>query len=323
MSTPICWVVTDGKAGMENQCLGLAEALGLVPVIKRVKLRAPWKQLSPFLLRVGNRWSLSPAGDRLDGPPPDLLIATGRHSVSSSLAIRRMSRGHAFRVQIQDPAIDPGAFDLVVVPRHDRLRGPNVVVTKGALHRITPEMLAAAAENFAPRLAVLPHPRIAVLVGGSNGTYSLTPAVAERLADGLVALQRRHGGSLLVTPSRRTGIDNEAVLRRRLAGLPGEVWDGSGDNPYLGYLAHADVVVVTADSVNMVCEACSTGKPVYVVELEGGSFKFQRFHEALRADGLTRPFDGSLEHWTYPPLDDTRMVAGVIRRRLGERGNRW
>ena len=153
-----CWVVTDGKLGMENQCLGLAEALGLAPVIKRVKLRTPWKQLSPAALRIGNRWSLSPSGDRLDGPPPDILIATGRQSVSSSLAIRQTRRDKTFRIQIQDPGIDPHYFDVVVVPRHDRLRGPNVLMTKGALTRVTAQRLAEAKLSFADRLGTLPHP---------------------------------------------------------------------------------------------------------------------------------------------------------------------
>ena len=44
-----CWVVTDGKAGTENQCLGVAEALGLEPVVKRISVRSPWRELGPFL----------------------------------------------------------------------------------------------------------------------------------------------------------------------------------------------------------------------------------------------------------------------------------
>ncbi len=314
-----CWVVTDGKVGMENQCVGLAQALGLTPAVKRVRLRTPWKQLSPFLLRIGNRWSLAADSDRLDAPLPDLMIATGRHSVSSSLEVGRMSGGRTFRVQIQDPGIDPRHFDLVVVPQHDRLRGPNVVVTTGALHKVTAENLQAAAGRFADRLDHLPRPRLAVLVGGNSGVHRLTPEITERLADQLAATARAHDAALLVTASRRTGADNEAVLRRRLAGLPGEIWDGRGENPYLGYLAAADAVVVTADSVNMVCEACSTGKPVYIVELEGGSDKFRRFHRGLQASGMTRSFDGSLDRWTYQPLDDTRRVAEILRRKLGER----
>ena len=127
---PSCWIVTDGKAGMENQCLGLAEALGLNPVVKRVKLRSPWKQLSPFL-RHGLAHAFSAEGDPIAPPWPDLLIATGRASVPASLYARRMSRAGGgkgtFTVQVQNPVIDPSRFDLVVVPRHDGLVGTNVM----------------------------------------------------------------------------------------------------------------------------------------------------------------------------------------------------
>jgi mitochondrial fission protein ELM1 len=312
----ICWVVTDGKVGMENQCVAVARRLGLDPIIKRVKMRAPWKQLSPWGLRLGNRWSLSPAGDQLDGPLPDILISTGRHSVTSSLAIRDMTRGKCLRVQIQNPGIDPGNFDLVVVPRHDRLSGPNVLVTRGAPHGVTPDVLAAAKDKFAPRLAHLPQPRIAVLLGGNNGVYKLTPLAAQNLAECLSTLARTNHGSVMVTASRRTGAEIEALFKARLANVAGEFWDGTGDNPYLGYLAYADHIVVTADSVNMVCEAASTGKPVHVVPLDGGSDKFRRFHEGLVADGITRPFHGTLESWTYPTFDDTEIVAERIRTML-------
>ena len=323
MNRPVCWVVTDGKAGMENQCVGLAERLGLVPMVKRVRLRTPWRQLSPWLLRWGNRWSLSSAGDQLDGPLPDLLIATGRHSVSSSLAVGELSGGRCFRVQIQDPGIDPKHFDLVVVPRHDRLRGANVLVTTGALHQVSAATLAAARQRFAARLAALPRPRVAVLLGGSNGAYRFTPALARELADRLAAVIRGQGGSLMVTPSRRTDAGAAAVCREALGRLPGEFWDGTGDNPYLGYLAFADAVVVTSDSVNMVCEACATGLPVHVFELAGGSAKFRRFHDGLGADGITRPFTGVIEDWSYPPFDDTQTVADEIRHHMARCGWIW
>src|SRR3546814_5078500 len=96
----------------------------------------------------------------------------------------------------------------------------------------------------------------------------------------------------MITPSRRTGARNEEILRRGLAGLPAEIWDGSGENPYFGILGLADHVIVTGDSVNMVSEAASTGKPVHVVHLpnshlRGSSAKFTRFHEALRSEEHT------------------------------------
>lgn len=315
MQSLTCWVVTDGKPGMENQCLGLAEALGLTPVVKRVSLRSPWRQLSPYL-RLGNRFAAGPNGDPIRPPWPDLLIGTGRQSIAPSLAVRKLSHGRTFTVQIQDPQIGPRHFNTVVVPRHDRLRGANVLVTRGALHRVTPKILADAGERHAARLAHLPHPRIAVLIGGNNGVYALTPTITGDVAEKLAALSRAHGAGLMVTPSRRTGEDNEAILRARLSGLPAEVWDGTGENPYFAYLSLADAIVVTCDSVSMTSEACSTGKPVYVIDLEGGSPKFRAFHDGLVKDGITRPFTGDLDHWTYPTFNDTEEVANEVRHRL-------
>lgn len=318
-SGPVTWVITDGKIGMENQCVAIARRLGLEPVIKRVKLRSPWRQLSPWALRIGNHLALSPDGDQLDGPLPDLLLATGRHSVAASLAIGAMSGGGCLRVQIQNPGIDPGKFDLVVVPRHDRLAGANVLITKGAPHDVTPATLAAARQSFAQRLGGLPQPRIALLLGGNNGVYRFTSLAAENLAACLSTLVRGCGGSLMVTPSRRTGSKIETIFRQATATLPGEMWDGGGENPYLGYLAFADRILVTADSVNMVCEAVATGKPVQVIPLDGGSDKFRRFHQGLQQDGATRPFHGQFEQWPSAPFDDTGMVAERINQLLQAR----
>ncbi len=309
-----CWVVTDGKAGMEIQCLGLAEALGLEAEVKRVSVGKPWRWLPPALIKDPLN-TLGPKGDRLAPPWPDLWIASGRQTVALTRDIRRLSGGRSFTVQIQNPAIDPAAFDLIVTPEHDRLRAGNVLTTRGALGRVTPERLAEAAAHFAPRYACLPERRLAVLIGGNNKAFRLDASTMTQLTDRLAALARA-GWGLMVTTSRRTGARNEEILRRGLAGLSAEIWDGAGENPYFGILALADHVVVTGDSVNMVSEAASTGKPVHVVHLRGHSPKFTRFHETLVAAGIARPFTGTLENWDYAPLAETRRAAQEIRRRL-------
>ncbi len=314
-----CWVVTDGKAGMENQCLGLAEALGVQPTVKRIALRAPWKQLSPFL-RHGLAYAFSSKADPITPPFPDLLIATGRHSIPASLYARRAtmtSPRRTFTVQLQNPVIDPSRFDLVVVPRHDGLTGPNIVTTRGALHRVTKEMLRNEAEKFLPQVANLPSPRIAVLIGGSNAVYQLTPREMTPLTQQLADLVKKTGGSLMITPSRRTGDENLKILQDGLRDLPVYIWDGQGSNPYYGMLGLADYILPTCDSVNMVSEACTTGKPVYVIDLPGGSDKFRRFHQSMRDDGLARLFTGSIEPYTYPPLDDVGLVAQRVRDGMG------
>jgi mitochondrial fission protein ELM1 len=320
MAEPSCWVLTEGHIGMVNQAVGLAEAMGLTPVVKRLAIRAPWKYLPPRLW-LGALDAPGPGGDRLTPPWPDLVISCGKRAVAPALAVKRASGGRTLAVHIQNPPVDPARFDLVVAPEHDGLSGPNVFVTRAAVHRVTPQKLAEAAQRFAPALAHLPRPLVAVLIGGSNGRHRLTPEVMARVADQLAALARDHGIGLAVTPSRRTGAENEAILRDRLKGLAAVIWDGRGDNPYFGYLGLADAVVVTADSVSMVSEAISTGKPVYVVDLPGASRRIDRFHETLRQAGIARRFEGRIESWSYAPPDDTARAAAEVWRLLRARRN--
>ena len=311
MSAKTCWTLSDGNPGNENPCLGLAEAVGFAPTVKRIRPRAPWKWLPPALWLNALR-APGPGDDRLAPPWPDLLIACGRLSVAPCVAIRRAAAKACFTVQLLDPRMPAERFDLVAAPRHDRVSGENVIATLGALHRVTPERLAAAAARFAASVEHLPHPRVAVLIGGSSKRHRLTPETAAALGDSLEAL----GAGLMVTASRRTGEANERLLRARLEGAATVFWDGADDNPYSGYLALADAIVVTGDSVAMVSEACATGKPVHVYDLPGGSAKFERFHRQMRDAGCTRPFRGVIETWTYRPPEETARVAAEIRRRM-------
>jgi uncharacterized protein len=312
------WVVSDGKVGMESQCIGLAEAMGANPIVKRIQVRRPWRWLPPLWV-PDPLASLGPKKDRLAPPWPDVLIASGRQSVAVSIAIRALSAGSTFTVQIQNPAVDPALFDAIVAPGHDRLSGPNIIATLGGMNRVTAARLAQAADRFAPRWSDLPRPLVAVMLGGSNKVYRMPARIGQKLGQDLAVLARREGAGLLVTPSRRTAPKVLEEIRRALDGLPAWIWDGSGENPYMGYLALADAIVVTADSVNMVSEAAATGKPVFVVELKGGSRKFRAFHEDLRGKGITRPFEGRLNSWHYTALHETERAAEEIRRRFGAR----
>ena len=291
---------------MASQAEGLAESLGWPHESFAVALRPPWSWLPahrqpPGLLRRGLT--------RAPGPPwPDLLITCGRRSAAVALAIRRAAGGGAFTVHIQDPRAPPWHFDLVVPLRHDGLAGPNVVATRAALHRVTPSRLAAAAARWEARLGGI---EVAVLLGGRTRSHRFSRASVDALARGLAGL----AGPVAVTPSRRTGAHVLAALRRRLPGA--WFWDGGGENPYLGMLALARHIVVTEDSVSMTSEAIATGKPVYAARMAGGNRRLAGFQAALIADGILRPFDGSLAEWRYDPVDETPRIAEEIRRRLG------
>lgn len=313
---PLAWVLHDGKPGMRAQAVGLAEATGFAYVEKPLAIRAPWRYLPPQLWLFARH--AVPSEANFAPPWPDLVVACGRNAAVPALLVRRASGGMTVAAEVQDPRIGRDEFDLMVVPEHDRFRGPRVITTLGAVHRVTPARLAAAAQRF-PALGDMPRPIVAVLIGGANRAYRLPLARLAEIADALARLLAETGGSILVTPSRRTGEAGLALLRGRLKGLSAAIWDGTGDNPYDAYLAHADAILVTADSVSMVSEAAATGKPVHVIELEGGDAKFARFHEGLEKAGITRPFKGRLESWTYPIPDGTARAGAALRALVLER----
>ena len=139
------------------------------------------------------------------------------------------------------------------------------------------------------------------------------------LAEQLAEIASKEG-SLMITPSRRTGAENLAILQEALRDTNSYIWEWNGPvpNPYYGMLGLADAIIVTCDSVGMVTEACSTGKPVMVINLPGGSDKFRRFHQAMRDDNMTRPFNGHIEKWDYAALNDMKLVADRIREMMAQ-----
>ena len=310
MSTDIRpWILSDSYAGLQAQALGLAEAAGFAPELRVLAPGRPWRAIPPRFWPA----PLAIAGASVRGALPPLSIACGGMGAAVGAALRR--RGVPV-VQVQNPRMDPRRFDVIVAARHDGMAGPNVVVTRTALHRVTPERLHGEAARWRSRFNPLPRPLVAVLVGGSNGRFRLDAPVARRLAASLAEMIRRDHVGLALTPSRRTDPAALRALAEAVAPLGGFVWDGAGENPYFGMLALADAIVVTVDSVSMISEAVATAAPVMLAALPGRSRRNALFTAGLLAEGRVRPFAGRFETWPAQPLDDTPEAAAEMRRRL-------
>jgi mitochondrial fission protein ELM1 len=323
LKTPfLIWAVSDGRAGIDNQVLGLAEAISRQTPVQIVQKRIGWNAFLdplPPQLNPAPDWGRSSGSSDFAPPWPDLWIAAGRASLPLSIRMRERSGGKTFVVQLQDPRLPCKLFDLVAPPRHDKLSGPNVFPIVGSPHRITPQKLSDAYAAFSRRIDPLPRPRVTALIGGKSKAFDLSPQRAEQLAEDLARALDGAGASLLLTFSRRTPEAAKAILQRRLSPYPGIIWNGEGDNPYFAFLAEADFIVVTQDSVNMVAEAASTGKPVYIAAVDGDQWRKRLFHADLAEQGIARPFEGKLERFDYAPLRETERLAGEVLRRLAQR----
>jgi len=302
------WLLSEPYAGLQAQGLGLAEAARLAAEIQPLTPRLPWRWLA------ARAWPAPLAAVGMAPPFPELAIGVGGVGGAVGAALRR----HGVRVvQVQHPRMPLDRFDLVVAARHDEIAGPNVIVTRTALHRVTKARLAAAAAQWAPRLASLPRPLVAVLVGGANGRFRLNRDIAGRLGAELAAMMRQDRVGLAVTPSRRTEPEAASALREATAPLGGYVWDGTGENPYFGLLALADAIIVTIDSVSMISEAVATEAPVMLAPLPGRSRRNRLFVAAMEQCGRARPFAGRFASWPVAALNDTAEAAEEMRRRLG------
>lgn len=312
-----CWAISDGRAGNARQAAALAAALD-PPAWETLELaaRAPWRWSAPRRLPCDRAAFGAAFAQRLQAPPA-LAIGCGRQA---ALATRLLRARGSRAVQILDPRLDPRHWDLLIVPEHDARRGGNVLTLLGSLNPVDDAWLAAGRTDF-PALGALPGPRIALLLGGPTAqvpwhAHQLGPLCAQ-----LAAQLRECGGSLLVTASRRTPAQAPPLLRQALRGLPSaRLWlnEDDGPNPYHGLLGWADAIVATADSVNLLSEACATAVPVAAAFAGDGHGRVRRFVEALRERGRL----SAIEALSHPaaaivPLRETARIAAQVRERLG------
>ncbi|OAN52902.1 nucleoside-diphosphate sugar epimerase [Paramagnetospirillum marisnigri] len=319
-ASPRLWVLADDRAGNVSQCLGVAEALGLPFEVKPIR----YDRLGalPNALRGAGLLGVTADSRAALAPPwPDLVIAAGRRTAPVARWIKR--RSGAFLAQIMDPGF-PGRddFDLIAVPAHDRPRpAANILEMIGAPHRVTTARLAAEADIWRGRFAHLPRPWLAVIVGGATRKRPFPVEMARALGGEVAALARETGGSVLLTTSRRTGSEQSRVLADC---LPEPRWlhlfGQPGDNPYFGFLALADTVVVTGDSVSMCCEATASAAPLLIWAPPGWvSAKHARLHDSLYRLGAARPLTAGVDgqEAERPRLDTAGDVARAIKERMG------
>lgn len=263
------WVLLGHKAGDNHQVLALAESLGVPFETRHLRYRPT--ELASNLLLGPNLQGIRPESRaRLHPPWPRLVITAGRRNEPVARWIRTQADHPVRLVHVGRPWADPAEFDLIVTTPQYRLAGrDNVIQVALPLQRAEGPPGDALLGAWADRLAGLPRPWIAVLVGGTSGMYQLDPAKADRLAAAVSALAASLGGALLVSTSPRTPPAAAARLRAGLT-VPHSFYDWRADdpdNPYRAFLALADRLVVTGESVSMLAEACATRRPVYIFDM--------------------------------------------------------
>ena len=279
-STPRVWLVTGYRAGERSQIVALAEGLGWPFELKSLSYRKT--EFRTSLLRGSDLRGIRLADSSpLQAPWPDLVISAGMRNEPVGRWIRAQSGGRTRLVHIGRPWADPSRFDLVITTPQYRLpERDNVLQNAMPLHRVTEERLAEAATALRPRVAHLPGPYTGIILGGNSGPYTLGPEAAACIAQHANRRVRETNGALLISTSARTSQRALQALQRHID-VPHYLYHwqpDDSDNPYFGILGLSEELIVTADSISMLGEACATGKPVYMAELGGYGYPMRDDH---------------------------------------------
>jgi mitochondrial fission protein ELM1 len=131
-----------------------------------------------------------------------------------------------------------------------------------------------------------------------------------------------HDANLLITNSRRTSHESSrafmAEIQRDQVYFHDTHCTDNTDNPYFAYLGAADIIVVTGDSISMMCQAAWTGKPVHIhTPFKPMREDHQKMAELLVEEEFAVWFDGKRHTWQLPKFPDSvTQVANDIQRRF-------
>lgn len=270
---PVVWVLTAHKPGHTTQVLGLADALGWPYTTKTLRFHARTnlhKRLTGThrATRFGVDTTRS---DPLTPPWPDLILTAGWRPARVARWVQQQSGGRTRLVVLGRKGSRPAyPTDVSVACAHFHLPPhPRRIETLAPLTRIRPEQLRQGAERWRHLVQDTPHPRIMLLVGGATARHQLDPQIAQKMGAAVRAFAARVKGKVFATTSRRTG---KAATDALSEGLGSShfvyTWQpNQSDNPYMGYLALADVLIVTGESESMLAEAATTDTPLYIYPL--------------------------------------------------------
>ena len=307
------WVLSDGKAGDENQCLSVAERLNGQIETRHVSPSAPWVWFMPYgpiPLKDNPLNSSSP----LHGPYPDVAIASGRRTVAYLHKLKQISP-RTITAFLKDPRTPRLNADLVWVPFHDKRRDSKTIVTLTGPNRLTSARLKEARIYAQQELLHLPAPRLALILGGDTKKEKFGEKASRRLAS-FLQHDLPANMSVMVTPSRRTPAHLKMAVKKALQPRPHWIWNEKGDNPYFSMLALADAIIVSADSHSMLSDVLATEAPVYIFEPDSYPKKLKQTINQLIQQPFVKLLPCPLETGTRPTIDSTEVIADEIRHLL-------
>ena len=304
-------LLTEGLHGMISQVEGLAKALDLDYFHEKVELNSPWNLVPPSLTPKKKFIFKNQINKEYD-----VIISCGRKSVIPSIVLKKNSNKKIVNIHIQNPKVSLENFDIVVAPDHDSVDGPNVLISKGAIHYLTLDEIHKAKDYLLSKIEKQKEV-VTLILGGPTKYYNYDNESMIQIFSKINKQILEKNMQLIIIPSNRTPkkiiqFAKEYFNKNRL------IVDSVDKQAYLSSLALAKYIIVTCDSSSMISEAALTGKPVYVAMIPAmrNDKRFQKFRNLLESMNIIRKLEDSLDTWSYEKLDETNRIAKQIKEKL-------
>ena len=350
-------ILSDRKPGHYKQSLGIIEKMPECQTAwLEIQFRRKWwdnllrvfmcvfggMPLSMSLMHGLLRWSLIPESYNALAQLQiaDIILSTGSSVAAVNLLLGRILGAKTVTCRRPSP-VGTRYFDLAILPMiswHNASRKDNICRTIGVPNPISPDILDVKRKQLKDRLNLSDSPRIGILLGGTDRHETITITDAERLSKICEATAERMNAQIFVTTSRRTPSD---VTDHLVSTLKHTDWCpffitpdtfSEFEDPYQAILALSDLLIVTADSFSMVCEAASSGRSVVVLMLSEKKARLPKRYEVYRymeehsivnrcrLDGLeTQIADALTSDVSNKPLRDTETAVAAIRQLVTNR----
>ena len=304
-------LLTEGLHGMISQVEGLAKALDMDYFHEKVELNSPWNLVPPSLTPKKKFIFKNQINKEYD-----VIISCGRKSVIPSIVLKKNSNKKIVNIHIQNPKVSLENFDIVVAPDHDSLDGPNVLISKGAIHYLTLDEIHKAKDYLLNKIEKQKEV-VTLILGGPTKYYNYDNESMIQIFSKINKQILEKNMQLIIIPSNRTPekiiqFAKEYFNKNRL------IVDSVDKQAYLSSLALAKYIIVTCDSSSMISEAALTGKPVYVAMIPAmrNDKRFKKFRDLLESMNIIRKLEDSLDTWSYEKLDETNRIAKQIKEKL-------
>ena len=304
-------LLTEGLHGMISQVEGLAKALDLDYFHEKIELNTPWNLVPPSLT-PSKKFIFKNQIDK----DYDVIISCGRKSVIPSIVLKKICNKKVINIHIQNPKVSLQNFDFVVVPDHDSIDGPNVLISKGAIHYLTIDEINNAKDYLVNKIEK-GKDVITLILGGPTKYYNYSKEHISEIFSKINKQILEKNLQLILIPSNRTP-ENIIQFAKEYFGKNSLIIDTVDKQAYLSSLSLAKYIIVTCDSSSMISEAALTEKPIYVAMIPAtrSDKRFQKFRDLLESMNIIRKLENELNTWNYEKLDETTRIAKEIKEKL-------